>query len=470
MEKGNQKRRGRRGHGRRMSRILAGVLVAVFAVSSFAYAASGSSSNPLKAVANLLGLGGAEVYAAGDETSVVDASTLASWEQYAQSSTENTGRIWTDKSVSNGDVTLTGGTQAEIEIEKNENADFLVGLSALSSTSNLTTTTDKPLDIVLVLDRSGSMGDWFGNRQTKMQALRTAVDNFIDSTEEVNANISSNDKMHRIAIVSYGTGATTNNNFTVVDERGANTLRNTVDRLNANGSTYADAGLENAQDVLENARTEAQKVVIFFTDGEPNHGNDFDNEVAADTVNIANAIKRDGTLLYTIGVFAGANPDDREGDFNSYMNAVSSNYPGATAEGFNGYIFGGGAYFNVTWGQAGEKTGYYKAAADSDELKNVFQEIAGDIQQTAVRVPTKVTEGAQDTSGYITFTDQLGDYMQVSGDTMTVVYGDRAIEGRSTDEGSTYHFTGTVEGNDVYGPADLSDLIVSVNKSETASA
>lgn len=95
-------------------------------------------------------------WAAGDKTVVVDEPTITTWEGVAKDDTANVGRIWTDKSVFNEDVELLGGIESVI---KKDDSDFLVGLSALSSTSNTITTTTsvQPLDIVLVLDVSGSM-------------------------------------------------------------------------------------------------------------------------------------------------------------------------------------------------------------------------------------------------------------------------------------------------------------------------
>ena len=100
-------------------------------------------------------LGTTTVYAAD-----ADASTVASWQDYANNTTANIGRIWTDKSVSTSDVSLTNTAGNEtIRVPKTADADFLVGLSALSTASSLQTTTSQPLDIVLVLDVSGSMDD-----------------------------------------------------------------------------------------------------------------------------------------------------------------------------------------------------------------------------------------------------------------------------------------------------------------------
>ena len=102
---------------------------------------------------------GAPSWPEGQKTTVVDPSTITTWKGVAHEDTENIGRIWTDKTVSNDDVRLPGGIQPVIEKGQ---SDFLVGLSALSSTSNTTTTSSRPLDIVLVLDVSGSMDDGLG--------------------------------------------------------------------------------------------------------------------------------------------------------------------------------------------------------------------------------------------------------------------------------------------------------------------
>lgn len=91
---------------------------------------------------------------------VADANTMETWENIAKQSTQYTGRIWTDKSVFTEGVILPGSAEAEGGediVVKQGDSDFLVGLSALSSTSNMTTQSATPLDIVLVLDTSGSM-------------------------------------------------------------------------------------------------------------------------------------------------------------------------------------------------------------------------------------------------------------------------------------------------------------------------
>ena len=144
-----------RGLARAFALALLGVIL------SLGVAVPKAAANPLDsigaAVMQLLGIGDAEPAAAFGEEKTVDPSTIATWSDIIQNDTENIGRIWTDKTVSSTSVQLPAspdGTASSIEIG---DSDFLVTLSALSSTSNTTTTSSKPLDIVLVLDASGSM-------------------------------------------------------------------------------------------------------------------------------------------------------------------------------------------------------------------------------------------------------------------------------------------------------------------------
>lgn len=110
------------------------------------------------------------------ETQVeADAGTQDSWQDYKTNSTQYTGRIWTDKSVYKENVTLEDleGSQTQT-IEKPDTSDFLVSLSALSSASTLVTTTTTPLDIVLVLDVSGSMSDEMTETRITYEEYRTS--------------------------------------------------------------------------------------------------------------------------------------------------------------------------------------------------------------------------------------------------------------------------------------------------------
>ena len=498
---------------------------------------------------------GVEPYAAGDANWVADSATLTSWakpegESLADSS-RDTGRIWTDKSVSTGDVELTNSENTQtIKVEKTTDADFLVGLSALSSASSLATTTSKPLDIVLVLDVSGSMDDelysytavysqdlntnrsyyiqdgndwqeveysqqrrewgystgiiwqewheaipktsaddnasdhvqfYARSSTSKIDALKSAVNGFIDSTAESNASLA-NDKKHRISIVkfagtsrntignnTYQDGWYTYNNTQVVSDfvEDVATLKNTVNQLSAAGATSADYGMNLTQQVLaggnlggngdrvDGARVNAKQVVIFFTDGQPTYGNEFDSEVANDAIKAAGTMKSSGVTIYTVGVFEDADPTNTSGRFNGYMHGVSSNYPAAIA------------YDNL--GTRAEDSDYYKAASDSDELASIFQDIF-DESSASSGAPTQVEEGFDaHNSGYITFTDQLGSYMEVD-DVNGVVFAGTLYEKitTETDSDGTVHyiFNQVVDNNEIYPNVTLADLIITVAKSE----
>ena len=411
---------------------------------------------------------------------VVDPDTTNVWTDYTrpggQPSTQNVGRIWTDKSVFDNTYAFKNEDNAGLSgqtIGKGD-SDFLVSLSALSSTSNLKemVKTSQPLDIVLVLDTSGSMSG------SKMTNLKNAANSFIDATAENNRGLEQ-DQQTRLAIVQFASGANTHQQLNYVTDQNAQQYKNTINLFSANGATYAEEGLQQAQNVLDrNGRADVQQIVIFFTDGEPNHRNGFDNEVAAEAVNTAYEMKQGGTIIYAIGVMNGADASVTDDDgFNEYMNGVSSNYPNATADGSNGGILGWGAHYNTTFGERAEGD-YYKAASDPDSIEEIFDEISDEVQQgvgSGSPIVDESEEGNTD-PGDLIFTDQLGSYMQVTGtynesgatDKMQLAYGDQIYTSTSkTTEGNvdTYHFEGKVDGNVVYGAADLADLTVTVTRS-----
>ena len=251
--------------------------------------------------------------------------------------------------------------------------------------------TNQPLDIVLVLDVSGSMAEKIAwNQPTKIDSLKTAVNNFIKATADENAKITDQNLQNRIALVKFaGTASDNVGNDTYWDYRwgqrynnsqivtnltsNLNGLTSTVDSLNAAGATQADYGFQKARVALQNARTDAKKVIIFFTDGQPTSSNEFENSVANGAVRNAKVLKDAGATVYSIGVFGDANPNNTSTNwnnrFNAYMHAVSSNYPNATA-----------------WNRLGNRadnSSYYKAATDADQLNNIFESIRQETTKTA---------------------------------------------------------------------------------------
>lgn len=382
---------------------------------------------------------------------VADPDTSGRWEIWAAGhggnkvTTQNVGRIWTDKTVK--------------ATEENEESDFLTTLSAMSSTSNSTVTVTTPLDIVMVLDASGSMDDPMGGGDStkRIDALKSAANSFINTIAKQNEGIEGVDRQHRVAIVKFA-GDKTNkvgndqykkgqfwyNNSQVMkgltDCSGGNVkvLEDTVAGIKPSGATRADYGLELAGDITS-GRADAKKIVVFFTDGKPTSFSEFDSDVATGAVTAAKKMKDGKATVYTIGIFSGADPADdpsKEGtsDVNKFMHAVSSNYPDATS------------YASDKLGTRAENSDYYKSATNAEELKKVFDDISQAITSEAP-YPTEIHKGYDETkSGYITFTDELGDFMQVDGFTEVVINGTPFTEASKTfnkeTNTDTYEFTG----------------------------
>ncbi len=416
-------------------------------------------------------------------TTLADPSSASTWRNWGlENSTQNVGRIWTDKTISAEDIVLTGAGGDKI-ISKNKDSDFLTAFSAISSTSNLRETATEPLDIVLVLDASGSMDDPMGRTDStkRIDALKAAANSFIDEIAARNAGISKADQRHSVAVVkfsgdktdrvgnnTYRDGGHTYNysqamqNLTVVDANGASNLKDKVNAISPAGATRSDYGLELAQSQLEGGRAGARKVVVFFTDGKPTKFSDFDSSVASNAITAAKAIKDSGGTVYTIGIFDGANPtasvdSGRTSDENKFMQAASNNYPDATyTSSWRGYTW--------SFGTRAEGSDFYKSATNADELKKVFDGISKEISDAA-GYPTDVTDGLEHASGYVTFTDQLGDYMKVD-DFNHIVFANQVFDVHTkTISGNvdTYSFEGSVS-NTIYPNGNLNTIIIEVRR------
>lgn len=491
----------------------------------------------------------------------------------AGDSTRNTGRIWTDKSVYTSNVELTSSSGEKTFEIKNDEGTALVGLSALSSAANISgqTTINQPLDIILVLDSSGSMNDdyltgytystvynpsedrwdttvyyalnedgtytrieerrsggYFGDRdfngwylngvqvypmtsagdadsshiqfytreQSRVRidvAMENAVTNFIDTVATENVGKEQADQ-HRVSIVNYAanagaysTGYGYNRTYFEYCTQGTNAdnLKSYVNNLQYSGGTYADEGMELAEDIMngtnnrgEGARSDAKKVVIFFTDGMPGGGDRVENDVAGPAVNTAYNMKQSDTSIYTVGVFQGADPSDLTGqgntthDANYFMNAMSSNYPAAqmtSTSGWNDFSE------SCNLGEAAEGE-FYFAASDAESLNNIFQSIYDDFGSSATSPIESNDNIGGEPVGYLTFTDTLGDYTEVKNFKSIVFAGEEftQVSDNTSEDGSTttYVFEGSVDnGNDegvVYpGSHNLSDIEITVTHGTT---
>lgn len=378
---------------------------------------------------------------------------LPSFAEGEEDSAGNDGMPYIEENGHGGTVTKDGLVMSKT-IKKTGDSQFLLTLEAFATGSTTTTTSTDPVDIVLVLDVSGSMGynisdeygyyetysisnngtyyykdnngqyqqayycdgkEWWeshhtpgwysenhqnsmGNcrgetgtrltpktssadtagtqfytysQQTKMNALKTAVKGFIDSvaTKSPDSNIAivkfADDKSSQIGNTVYG-GTNYSQivkELTTVNKAGASSLKTTVDGLTATGSTAADYGMEHAWDIIrKDPNKDRQKVVVMFTDGEPNHYNGFDESVANDAITASKSIKDAKATVYTIGCF-GSLDADKKANVDTYMNYVSSNYPNATS-------------MTADPGAQAEKPNYYKTVSSASELESIFKEIS----------------------------------------------------------------------------------------------
>lgn len=414
----------------------------------------------------------------GGAASVADPSSMDDWAAILGGETPNTaniGRIWTDKTVSTGTITTSSGSV----INRGDSA-FITALSALSSTSNVKSSSTTPLDIVLVLDASGSMDDSMDDGTKRIDALKSAANNFVNHIAEQNQGISDSSKQHQVSIVKFSgdkSAAVGNDTYyrggyeynysqvmkTMSPCTDAAAFRNTINSINPAGSTRADYGLQLADSQTSN-REDAKKIVIFFTDGSPTSSSGFESEVASSAVSAAKAMKDKKATVYTVGIFSGADPSDNPSgtsNENKFMHAVSSNYPEASYTKSGGYLGG----WNWDLGTRVEGSDFYKSATNAEELNKIFDDISSEIVKGS-GYPTNATEGAEHTSGYITFDDVLGAYMQVDSFKAIALNGQTFENPTKNIAGNvdTYTFDDTVAMGDK--SVNLGNVVITVTKSD----
>ena len=302
-----------------------------------------------------------------------------------------------------------GAPEKHKRIKKNDNGSYTVNVDVKGAASSTTVTTTQPIDFTLVLDVSGSMDNPMSETDgtKRLAALKKAVKAFLD--EAANTNTEAGSELVRVGLVkfagdekdkigddTYRSGGYTYNYSQIVSDLTAdmNGLKNKVSKLKAAGATRADNGFNRAVKVMGSARTDAKKVVIFFADGSPTSSNGFEEEVANNAVTAAEKLKDGGAAVYSIGIFASANPSSLSSNENQFMHAVSSNFPKATK-------------YNQR-GEGNIKAGYYKSATNASELNAIFDEIE---------------KSETTTSAYINVVmeDTLSEYAELAGSDYKVV-------------------------------------------------
>lgn len=302
-----------------------------------------------------------------------------------------------------------GAPEKHKRIKKNDDGSYTVNVDVKGAVNSTTVTTTQPIDFTLVLDVSGSMDDPMSktDRTKRLDALKEAVKAFLD--EAANTNTEAGSELVRVGLVkfagdekdkigddTYRSGGYTYNYSQIVSDLTAdmNGLKNKVSKLKAAGATRADNGFNRAVKVMGSARTDAKKVVIFFADGSPTSSNGFEGKVANKAVEAAKGLKDGGATVYSIGIFASANPSSLSSNENQFMHAVSSNFPKATK-------------YNQR-GEGNIKAGYYKSATNASELNAIFDEIE---------------KSETTTSAYINVVmeDTLSEYAELAGSDYKVV-------------------------------------------------
>lgn len=314
----------------------------------------------------------------------------------------------------------------------NPDGTYTISIESYTTGTVTTSTKTTPVDIVLVLDQSGSMcfsfaGDKNGSNE-RQTAMKQAVNNFISAVNEKY----SDDADHRMALVTFGSGASTLLGWTAVDDAGKEALQGAINGLPAGpaGATNVAAGMDEAVALMGDrynytgANTSRQKVVIVFTDGVPTTSSDFSTSVANNAIASAKGLKDAGVTVYSIGIFSGANPNELYGasgfntnsdgtinsqwikdtwglfpgtDFpeadrpagNRFLNYLSSNYSAAGSVGLTRATSGLGViHYKITYEiiENFDRTanGYYLTASDSASLNQIFQTISENIQTPTI--------------------------------------------------------------------------------------
>ncbi len=284
----------------------------------------------------------------------------------------------------------------------------------------------------------------FFSSNTKITALKSAVNSFIDVIAKDNPTSKiaivkfAGDKKDTVGNDTYKEGRYTYNytqivqNLTEANTDGAASLKAAVNALTASGATAADYGLEKAIDVFGAAGQvpkDRNRVVIMFTDGEPNHDNSFDGRVAKAAIDKAKTLKNEsyGASVYTIGIFDGASvgeslpANNDNGRTNRYMHLVSSNYPEASSMT---EIGNDGAVTN----------GFYKVASDASSLGNVFTQLGEAIGKPSINLDSTAV-----------LTDNIAPNFNVPADTTAVKVYTADYDGKSKTFGDREDFTGDVK-------------------------
>lgn len=486
------------------------------------------------------------------------ASDFSTTTKYTESlgdnaSTEYAGRIWTDKSVFTEDVVFSGYSGASQKVEKG-NDDFLVSFSALATSQSISGQAQAPIDVVFVIDMSGSMRDNSMSGQSRLRrtiaALNTSIETLLATSENA-----------RVGVVAFSGEATTlleldhytklnNNAFISTDSsenniytRAVGTTKGVINKTTQTSrGTNIQRGIFDGMEMLASVASEdttvtinGQKVkrvpsIVLLSDGAPTIGsskNWWDRQaIAADNTDynydderplygmlaimtasymkaeVNRAYGVEGTAnaakVYSIGMgindisnTMGSTQEDENLAFvtidpKTHINKNSNNIKAirdawATYQSNN--FTGIPTLHNYRFTHPADKTkevtdiNYVDKYYDADNataVTEVFEEIVANISVSAPQIPTEHDVEKPMSSGYITYTDPIGEYMEVK-NMKSIIYGgvqyqfdEAGNEGEVstvTKDGvttTTYAYKQTAAGNEVYGEEELSHILITV--------
>lgn len=301
---------------------------------------------------------------------------------------KNIGQIWTDKSVFNKDIPIN----EEKVVSKEDDEDFLVSLSALSVGIDLNIKEGNVKDIVILQDLTRSMVNSHvassSGSITRLQASKNAINELLSIIAKANDSLSSDDEKFRVALLSFAGKGAERVHFNLTEVRSSNLggLQSAVNAMTVSSTTYITPGLNLSLTQIQTyGRKNVDSAIIAFLDGEPDEESDGESAVATARI-LKNNYK---IIMYSIIV-----NDDAQGGTGTTIDRIgqgmSSNYDYATSTS-----------------NLGTKTGntYYYIPKTADDMLNSFKNIIKTIQKKDYTL---------EKNSKLTFTDKLGDYMEVN--------------------------------------------------------
>ncbi|MBO5070102.1 MAG: VWA domain-containing protein [Roseburia sp.] len=521
---------------------------------------------------------------AAESISDLDTTTKYTESLGDNASTEYAGRIWTDKTVYDTNATITAYGDTSYTIEND--SDFLVAFSALATSQSISGQTQAPVDVVFIIDLSGSMS----NQNSNMTINGVTKSRIAFTVDAVNSAINTlmNNPNARVGVVGYNETAvellpldrytqvdattpyfslnrtTASNDNARLSVRAVNSSGTTiskVDSWNSNnaisvsGGTNIQGGLYNGMKLLTDVTSTTATIdgkevtrvpsVILLSDGAPTYAmsatkgqggwgsqstsrNWWEPENTYGLGNGSSAYAGNGMLAMMIGAYmknqidahyglsaaeqkttlysVGMGLDNLDNDQKNlaratlnpkqYLDTATSEYSGnsyaQTILGYwNQYCGTSGndntptiqcernESYELTHPTTGDISGdalknyvdHYYAANEVDSVTDVFANIVNNILISSPEIPTEHDAENPVTSGYITYTDPLGEYMEVK-DFEAIIYGGKKYvnqaEPVTNGNVTTYKFTDIAEGNAVYKEQSLENIIIEVKTTTDA--